>query len=102
MSKIVLDYGPIQNNAISSLENVISSLNDAISFLQQNYIPGDFYRRTTLSNTIADLKAQRDKLTNIKNWLINSNKNYDSMIDKLCAQASKLPVYQVKQRKTIV
>lgn len=102
MSKIVLDYGPIENNAISSLENVINSLNDVINFLQQGSIPRDFYGRTTLLNTIADLKAQMDKLTNIKNWLISSNKNYDSMIDKLCAQASKLPVYQVKQRKTIV
>ena len=102
MAKVSLDYGPISNNCITSLDIVIDALNDAIRFLQQNSIPSDFYKRTTLSNTIADLKSQRDNLVYVKNWIVNSNANYNSMIDKLNIQANKLPVYQVKRRTTIV
>ncbi len=102
MAKVELNYGPIENSCISSLESVISSLGEAISYLQQSFIPSDFYRRTTLSNTIEDLKVRKEQLSNIRNWLVNSNKNYNSMIDKLNIQANQLPVYQVKRRNTIV
>lgn len=102
MSKVQLNYSPIQSEAIPALENAINILSSAIDNLQQNSIPGDFYRKTTLSNTIADLKAQRDNLSNLKSWLINSNKNYDSLVDKLENQAHQLPVYQVKRRSNIV
>ena len=102
MAKVELDYGQISNSCITSIDNVIDSLNNAINYLQQNSIPSDFYRKNTLSNTISDLKSQRDNLVYVKNWLVNSNANYNSMIDKLNIQANKLPVYQVKRRTTIV
>ena len=102
MSKVELNYAPVQSEAISALDSTISALNEALNHLQQNSIPGDFYRRTTLSNTIADLKTQRDNLSNLKSWLVNSNKNYDSMIEKLELQAYQLPVYQVKRRSNVV
>ena len=102
MAKVELNYEPIESSCITSLDSVIDSLSQAISYLQQNSVPGDFYRRTTLLNTIDDLKKQRVQLSNIKSWLVNSNKNYDSMIDKLNVQASQLPVYQVKSRSSII
>ena len=89
MSKVELNYGPIENSCINSLDTVISYLDEVIRHLQQNSIPGDFNRRTTLSNTISDLKLQRKSLANIRSWLINSNNNYNSMIDKLNLQAKR-------------
>lgn len=102
MSKVKLDFGQINNSCITNLDNAIDTLNSAISFLQQNLIPDDFYRKNTLSNIIADLKSKRDNLVYVKNWLINSNTNYNSMIDKLNIQANKLPVCRVKSRITKV
>lgn len=98
MAKVELNYGPIENSCINSLDSVIGYLDEVIRHLQQNSIPGDFNRRTMLSNTITDLKSQRKSLINVKNWLMSSNSNYNSMIDKLNLQASRLPVYQVKRR----
>ena len=77
-------------------------LNTVISYLQQNSIPNDFYRYNTLVNTISDLKKQRDKLVNFKNWIVNSNKDYDSLISKFELQSVKLPTGRIKQRTTVV
>ena len=41
-------------------------------------------------------------LNNVKGWLVESNKNYNSMIDKLETQANQLPVDQVKKRNSII
>ena len=36
MAKVSLDYGPISNNCITSIDSVIDALNEAIKYLQQN------------------------------------------------------------------
>lgn len=102
MAKVVLNYGPIETNCINSLETAISNLQSVVSYLQQNSIPTDFSRYSMLSNTLSDLKNQLDKLIYLKDWLIKSNRNYDSFISKLELQSSKLPVYQIKRRTSII
>lgn len=98
MAKVELDFGQISNGCIPNLEKVIDALNIAINYLQQNSIPDEFYRKDTLVNVIADLKSKRDSLVYVNNWLVNSNSNYNSMIDKLNIQANKLPVCRIKSR----
>ena len=83
-------------------DSAINYLNTVINYLQQNSIPSDFYRYNTLINTISDLKKQRDKLTNFKSWVVNSNKDYDTLISSFDAQASKLPTGRIKKRTGIV
>ncbi len=102
MSKVELNYSAIEGNGLTQLDSAIASLGQVITYLQQTSIPGDFYRRTTLSNTIDDLKVRKNNLVDLKNWIINSNKNYNSMIDKLERQAYQLPTYQIKRRSNIV
>ena len=55
-----------------------------------------------LKKEIADLKKQRGRLVDLKNWIVNSNKEYDSLISKFEVQAAKLPVGRIKQRTTVV
>lgn len=102
MATVELDYGRVENNCIVPIDNVIDYLNEAINYLQQFSIPSDFSKRTALYNIIADLKNQRALLSDVKKSIVNSNKNYDSMIDKLDQQASQLPVYHVRTRSTII
>lgn len=102
MSKVNLNFSAINNECISSLDNVIACLDEVVAYLQQNSIPSDFYRKDTLANVISDLKNQRANITSVKSWIINSNANYDSMIDKLTIQATKLPAYQEKSRTSII
>lgn len=102
MAKVYLNYSPISTNGINSLDTAINNINRVISYLQQNSIPSDFKKYSTLSNTISDLKKQRDSLVNLKNWLKDSNKNYDSFISKLQTQAYKLPSGLIKRRSSII
>lgn len=102
MAKINLSYESISVNGINSLDSAINYLNTVINYLQQNSIPSDFYRYNTLINTISDLKKQRDKLTNFKSWVVNSNKDYDTLISSFDVQASKLPTGRIKKRTGIV
>lgn len=102
MAKVSLSYDSISVNGLNALDSAINYLDSVINYLQQNSIPSDFYRYNTLVNTIADLKKQRGKLVDFKNWIVNSNKEYDSLISKFEVQTAKLPVGRIKQRTTVV
>lgn len=98
MAKISLSYDAVSVNGLNSIDSAINYLDTVINYLQQNSIPSGFYRYNTLVNTISDLKKQRDKLVEFKSWIINSNKEYDSLISKFETQAGKLPTGRIKQR----
>ena len=102
MAKVSLSYDSISVNGFNALDSAINYLDTVINYLQQNSIPSDFYRYNTLIYTIADLKKQRGRLVDFKNWIVNSNKEYDSLISKFEVQAAKLPVGRIKQRTTVV
>ena len=102
MATVSLNYAPIETNGMDALETAIDKLNSAISYLQRNSVPGDFSRYNLFYSTLSDLKKQRDKLVYLKDWLKDSNKNYDSFIAKLETQANKLPSGVVKRRSKIV
>lgn len=102
MAKVELEYSNIPSNVLNQLDSAINYLNDVIGYLQQSSVPNDFYRRTTFSNAVSNLRSQRDELQNIKDWIVRSNKNYDSMIDKLEIQANQLPNYRINKRRTII
>lgn len=102
MAKVSLSYDSISVNGLNALDSAINYLDSVINYLQQNSIPSDFYRYNTLVNTIADLKKQRGRLVDFKNWIVNSNNEYDSLISKFEVQAAKLPIGRIKQRTTVV
>lgn len=102
MSKVNINFGPIESIGIPAIDDVIGHVGEAVVALQQTAVPGDFYRRTTLLNTISSLQESVSSLSNLKTWLVESNKNYNSMIDKLELQANQMPIDQVKKRNTII
>ena len=102
MADVKLDYSSVGSLTVTSISSLSASLNKTINYLEQNSVPSDFSRRNEFYNVISDLKRQVKKLDDIKDWLVNSNKNYDSLIDKLNQQAMKLPVYQVKPRSKVI
>lgn len=102
MSKVNLNYSNISINCINQLDSAINYLNDVIRYLQQHSVPYDFNRKSSYANSLSNIKKQRDELINIKEWIVSSNKNYDSMIEKLESQAIQLPTYKLKKRRTII
>lgn len=102
MSKVNLNFGPIEVTCVPAIDTAMGHINEAVRVLQQTSVPGDFYRRTELINIMSNLNSYVSSLNNIKGWLVESNKNYNSMIDKLELQANQLPVDQVKRRNSII
>lgn len=102
MSKVKIDFGAIETNALPAIDNATGHINEAIAALQQAAIPSDFSKLDLLKSTFSNLKTYTRTLNNTKTWLVESNKNYNSMIDKLELQANKMPVDQVKKRNTII
>lgn len=102
MAKVNLNYDAIGVNGINSLDNAINHLNTVISYLQQSSVPTDFSMYRNFINALEDLKKQRANLRYVKDWIVNSNKNYDSLISKLESNVNKLPTQGVKRRSSIV
>lgn len=102
MTKVLIDYSSYQNNGSASMDEAIAILDDVLDYLQATSVPNDFNRRNTLVGVINNFKKYRNDLKYYKNWLADSNKNYNSMIDKLESQANKLPVYNIRTRNDIV
>ena len=102
MAKINLNYDAIKVNGINALDNAINYLSSVINYLQQNSIPNDFNKYNILTNTISDLKKQKEKLVDFKSWLVNSNKAYESLISSFESQVAKLPAGRIKKRTSVV
>lgn len=102
MSKINLQYSTISTNCVDKIDSAIKSINSALTYLQAFDIPGDFYRRTQLINTISKLKNQYQKLVTIKTSIVNSNSDYNTVIDDLIDAANNLPVDKIKKRASII
>lgn len=102
MSKVSLNFGSIESTCLPAIDNAAGHISEAVAVLQQSSVPGDFYRRTELLNTISNLQSYVKRLNNAKTWLVDSNKNYNSMIDKLELQANQMPIDQVKKRNSII
>ena len=101
MGTVRLNYPAIENG-IDALDTAIDKLNSVISYLQKNSVPGDFSRYNLYYSTLSDIKKQRDKLVYLRDWIKDSNKNYDSFVAKLESQANKLPCGLIKRRSKIV
>lgn len=97
MSKVNINFGSIETAGIPAMDNAIGHISESLIALQQTSIPGDFYRKTTLLNIISNLQSYVTSLNKAKTWLVDSNKNYNSMIEKLELQANQLPIDQVKK-----
>lgn len=102
MSKVYINFQPIETSAVPAIDNVATLFSEAIASLQQVSVPGDFYKRDTFLNTISSLKKHVSTLNDAKIWLIESNKNYNGMIDKFVVQANKMPVIHVRKRGSVI
>ena len=102
MSSINLQYGNISTNCLDKIDSVIKSLNKSLNYLQAFDIPRDFSRRTQLLNAISNIKIHQQDLMNIRNSIVNSNNDYNSVTDNILDVANHLPVDKIKKRSTII
>lgn len=80
MATIKMDSYNLENKCIPRIDDVISSLKSAKSYLANNSLPSDFAYRNTLNNSINNLDSCINKLTNLRR---NINKSTDLIDDVL-------------------
>lgn len=102
MSKVNLDYTGLKSGCVLNLNDTINIVNKALGYLDCFDIPSDFNKKSELKEVGNKLCAIKKDLTNIENWIVNSNNNYDTLVNNLNTQTNTLPTYHVKQRNNIV
>lgn len=102
MSKVYINSQNLNNGFIVQMNDAINIVQKALNYFDYFEIPFDFKKKNTLKNIESDLKSIKKELNNIKSWVVDSNGNYNTLINNLKNQANGLPDYQVKQRTNIV
>lgn len=102
MSKVDLDYTNLKTNCILNLSDTINLMNKVLNYFDNFDIPYDFSKKNDLKNVEIKLRNVKTELNKVKNWMVDSNNNYDILINNLKNQANRLPTYRVKQRNNIV
>lgn len=96
MSKIDINYGNLRYRCVQNLDDAISNLNKAITYYNQISIPRDFAQSGTLKNIANDILNCNKKISNIRKWVVNSNSDFDNLLQNLTDQANRMPINGVK------
>ncbi|MBQ9013551.1 MAG: hypothetical protein IJ094_08385 [Bacilli bacterium] len=102
MAKVYLDSEGLKSGCLIKLTDSINTINKVLAYFDYFDIPQDFSRRNELLNVEAEFRHVKKQLEFVKEWTINSNNNYNTLISNLKTQANKLPTFKVKQRNNIV
>ena len=102
MSNVELNYDAMRSNCVLVLEDVVNAIQKSINYFYQISIPSDFSRKQSLKRAASDLNRCKKEINNIRNLIINSNNNYDSLISNLSKQSESLPNCQIKKRTNII
>ncbi len=102
MSKVYIDSPNLNSGCIIYLNDSISAVNKVLNYFDYFDIPYDFKKRSTLKDVESTLRSVKKELDYVKDWIVDSNSNYNTLINNLKSQASDLPSYQIKQRNNII
>lgn len=87
---IKFDYNNIDTKVVSSLSDGINYLRDAANKSFQLVVPSDFQYAYFLNSLGSDLAQICSSLSNIKDYLYNSNQEYERLLNDLKSQANNI------------
>lgn len=102
MARVDLDYSGLNSGCVLNLKDTISLIGKAVNYFDYFDIPFDFAKKNQLKEVENKLRKIKKDLSGIENLIVNSNDNYNSLINNLETQANTLPVHHIKQRNNIV
>lgn len=102
MAKININSIELRENCIPQLKDTISSLKKAYDYFDYFDIPLDFSKRQKLKNVRLKIKNIINDLEYAKNWIVDSNNDYNGVIEKLNEKNSKLSTSTIKTRNNII
>ncbi len=98
MARLSVDYNLLRVS-VNDLSDSISTLNKVISVFNGMRIPYDYSKRQTILNLKDSLEKRRDELQEIKEWIVDSCKDYDNLIDDFSGSIRSLSVANMNSRK---
>lgn len=102
MSKIEFNYGALSNSALVHLNNAIDSLNQAIRRSNNYTVPRRFDYRSYLNNLSSKTSKNKDAVSEAREWIIRSNKNYSNCEDDCLNSFTGLSKTSIKNRSSII
>ena len=102
MSKVELDSSNLKANCLLYINDTIKAISTAMNYYEQMNVPYDFSRRYELRNIYEELSNIKKSLQNTYDWIVDSNKDYNTLIDNLSTQAGYLSVDQITRRNNII
>ncbi len=102
MAKVELDSIGLKSSCMINLNDAINTVNKVLNYFDYFDIPYDFSKKNDLRNVESKLRNIKKDLDYVKQWIWDSNDNYNTLINNLKTQSNKLPNYRVKQRDNII
>lgn len=97
MTKINIDISSVET-VNTMLDDVINIYNKVISVLNYTVVPYSFEKRYAYQNNYSNLKKDKDKLVELKDFVNKSLKDVNSIDEALSNQAKNLPMNQIKDK----
>lgn len=96
MSKIEFDSYNLKNKVNPTIDDIISSLKAAKSYLNDVTLPQDFYYRTTFYNTISGLQGVIDRLEKVQSKINKTSTDFSETKQEISSVLNKLPINIIK------
>ncbi|MBE6150037.1 MAG: hypothetical protein E7170_04880 [Firmicutes bacterium] len=101
MTKLKFDYELMRNHVIPQLNNVKGTLDEISTKFSYMTIP-NFSKTTYINDTKSDIKTKSGNINSIINWICDSNKLLDDIIDNYEKSAKFLPLYLMGKRDSAI
>lgn len=101
MTKLKFDYQTIKSGVIPQLESTISSLNSASSIFSSMDIP-NFGQAGSINEASDTVSQSISQINHIIDWLEESNKVLDDVIDSYVTQSKMLPKELLNKRDSVI
>ncbi len=95
MSKINIDISSIET-VVSFLDDVINVYNKSIIRLERTYIPYSFEKKYLFQNNYNNIKKDMNDLKQLRNFVNNSISDLKEIDRVLTSQAKNMPLNPVK------
>lgn len=99
MANLNLDYSEISSGCNEYLNTSIRKLNGIISDFEQLYISFGCNKREEIIRIKRGIIKQRDKLENIKSWIVNSSRDFSSSCEEGASRIARLPNVKFGKRR---
>ncbi len=102
MAKVDIDSTNLKNGFIVYINDAIAEINKVLRYFDNFSVPYDFSRRGELNSVEQTFRDIKKNLEDVKNWVVDSNNDFNKVISAIKDYNEQLPQYTIRQRTTII